>query len=53
MPNIVTPPGLRAKRQLVRLELNLLKIKEKIFGRLSAEEQKRRQELIRKLSIHF
>lgn len=42
---VMTPPHIQSKRQKMALELAWLKIKEKIFGKLSERDSKRLREI--------
>lgn len=53
MPQIITPPHLKLKRHAMRVELALLEAKEKLLGKLSEAEKKRRDEIMRQLAIRF
>lgn len=44
---------MKAKRNRMRLELVILKVKEKLFGKLSENNEKRRREILMELSKHY
>lgn len=49
---VMTPPGYALKIQLMKSELALLRIKEKLAP-LTEQEKKREKELLRRLAIKF
>ena len=50
---VMTPLGWEMRRTKLLLELKLLEMKAKVFGRLTEEEEKRRKEIYRELNIVF
>ena len=49
----VLPPTVRKERYMARLELEWLRVKERLFGKLSPRDEARRKELLRKMSVIF
>lgn len=50
---VMTPRGMEIKLMKMRMELALLKMKEKYLGRLSDADQKRKNDLLRKLVVKY
>lgn len=53
MSDFILTPQLRAKRRQMRLEMALLMLKKKIFGKLSEADEKRHKEIMLELSKHY
>lgn len=53
MDNFILTPQMRKKRQKLKLELGMLKIKEKIFGKLSEKDKERKKEIMKEFMIHY
>lgn len=53
MNGFILTPEMKAKRNRMRLELALLKGKEKLFGKLSENDEKRRREILMELSKRY
>ena len=50
---VMLPPHIKMKHQKMQLELAYLKMKEKIWGKLSEADKQRVKEIMKELSIHF
>lgn len=50
---VMIPPSQQGKRMKLRLELAWLNKKEKLFGKLSESDQKRKAQLLRELAIVY
>lgn len=53
MAGFYLTPQLKARRQKMRVELGMLKMKEKLLGGLSEKDEKRRREIMLELSKHY